>query len=109
MSRGKGQGAGQCCPTYWSESPGYDSRRSTGGRCSPSKELRACGPNQGSGQDNQNALLQILNAIVLKASNRPAESLNSRVKMTRVRTRGFRNGAVFQCNLLPSWWAESLF
>lgn len=33
----------------------------------------------------------ILNAVVLKASNGPAESLNSRIKMIKVRARGFRN------------------
>ena len=33
----------------------------------------------------------ILNAIVLKVSNGPAESLNSRIKMIKVRSRGFRN------------------
>jgi len=33
----------------------------------------------------------ILNAIVLKVSNGPAEALNSRIKMIKVRSRGFRN------------------
>ncbi len=33
----------------------------------------------------------ILNAIVLKASNGPAEGLNSRIKMLKSRSRGFRN------------------
>lgn len=33
----------------------------------------------------------ILNAIVLKVSNGPAEGLNSRIKMIKVRSRGFRN------------------
>ncbi len=33
----------------------------------------------------------ILNAVVLKVSNGPAESLNSRIKMIKVRSRGFRN------------------
>jgi len=33
----------------------------------------------------------ILNAIVLDVSNGPAESLNSRIKMIKVRSRGFRN------------------
>jgi transposase len=33
----------------------------------------------------------ILNAIVLQVSNGPAESLNSRIKMIKVRSRGFRN------------------
>nr|VFJ61773.1 MAG: transposase [Candidatus Kentron sp. FW] len=33
----------------------------------------------------------ILNAIVLKVSNGPAEGLNSRIKALKVRGRGFRN------------------
>jgi len=33
----------------------------------------------------------ILNAIVLKVSNGPAEGLNSKIKMIKVRSRGFRN------------------
>ena len=33
----------------------------------------------------------ILNAIVLKVSNGPAEGLNSQTKMIKVRSRGFRN------------------
>lgn len=33
----------------------------------------------------------IVNAIVLKVSNGPAEGLNSRIKMIKVRSRGFRN------------------
>ncbi len=33
----------------------------------------------------------ILNAIILKASNGPAESINSRIKTIKVRCRGFRN------------------
>jgi transposase len=33
----------------------------------------------------------ILNAVVLKVSNGPAESLNSRIKMIKIRSRGFRN------------------
>jgi len=33
----------------------------------------------------------ILNAIELKVSNGPAESINSRIKMIKVRSRGFRN------------------
>ncbi len=37
----------------------------------------------------------ILNAVVLKVSNGPAEGLNSRIKMIKVRSRGFRNKARF--------------
>jgi len=33
----------------------------------------------------------ILNAVVLKVSNGPAEGLNSRIKLIKVRSRGFRN------------------
>ena len=33
----------------------------------------------------------ILNAIILKVSNGPAEGINSRIKMLKVRSRGFRN------------------
>jgi len=33
----------------------------------------------------------ILNAIVLKVRNGPAEGLNSRIKMIKVRSRGFHN------------------
>lgn len=33
----------------------------------------------------------ILNAIVLRVSNGPAEGINSRIKMIKVRSRGFRN------------------
>lgn len=37
----------------------------------------------------------ILNAIVLKVSNGPAESINSRIKTIKVRCRGFRNKTRF--------------
>lgn len=37
----------------------------------------------------------ILNAIVLKVSNGPAESINSRIKTIKARSRGFRNKARF--------------
>ena len=37
----------------------------------------------------------ILNAIVLKVSNGPAEGLNSRIKMIKIRSRGFRSKARF--------------
>ena len=33
----------------------------------------------------------ILNAIILKVSNGPAEAINSRIKTIKVRSRGFRN------------------
>nr|VFK02430.1 MAG: Transposase [Candidatus Kentron sp. LFY] len=33
----------------------------------------------------------ILNAVVLKVTNGPAEGINSRIKMIKVRSRGFRN------------------
>ena len=39
----------------------------------------------------KNHLWGIINAIVLKATNGPAEGLNSRIKTIKVRSRGFRN------------------
>ena len=39
----------------------------------------------------RNHLWGIINAIVLKVSNGPAEGLNSRIKTIKVRSRGFRN------------------
>ena len=33
----------------------------------------------------------IINAILLKVSNGPAESINSRIKTVKIRSRGFRN------------------
>ena len=39
----------------------------------------------------KNHLWGILNAIILKASNGPAESINSRIKTIKIRARGFRN------------------
>lgn len=33
----------------------------------------------------------ILNAVILKVSNGPAESINSRIRMIKIRSRGFRN------------------
>ncbi len=38
----------------------------------------------------------ILNAIILEANNGGAESINSRIKMIKVRSRGFRNKARFR-------------
>ncbi|WP_241086615.1 transposase [Candidatus Vondammii sp. HM_W22] len=35
-------------------------------------------------------LWEILNAVVLEVSNGPAEGLNSRIKMIKVRSRGLR-------------------
>ena len=43
----------------------------------------------------KNHLWGIINAIILKVSNRPAESINSRIKTIKVRSRGFRNNARF--------------
>ena len=40
---------------------------------------------------NKEHLWGILNAVVLKADNAVAESINSRIKMVKVRARGFRN------------------
>ena len=33
----------------------------------------------------------IVNAIILRATNGPAEGINSRIKTVKVRSRGFRN------------------
>jgi transposase len=44
----------------------------------------------------KNHLWGILNAIVLKANNGLAESLNSRIKMIKIRSRGFRNKERFR-------------
>lgn len=33
----------------------------------------------------------IVNAVILRATNGPAERLNSRIKTVKVRSRGFRN------------------
>jgi hypothetical protein len=43
------------------------------------------------GSNHQETPMGILNAIVLKVSNGPAEGINSRIKMIKVRSRGFRN------------------
>ena len=37
----------------------------------------------------------LINAIILKVSNGPAESINSRIKTVKVRSRGFRNNERF--------------
>lgn len=39
----------------------------------------------------KNHLWGILNAVILKVSNGPVESINSRIKTGKVRGRGFRN------------------
>ena len=39
----------------------------------------------------RNHLWGILNTTVLKVANVPAEGINSRIKMVKVRSRGFRN------------------
>lgn len=36
-------------------------------------------------------LWDIVNAIILRATNGPAEGVNSRIKTVKVRSRGFRN------------------
>ena len=36
-------------------------------------------------------LCGIVNAIILRATNGPAEGINSRIKTVKVRSRGFRN------------------
>ena len=39
----------------------------------------------------KNHLWGILNTVILKVSNGPAENINSRIKTVKVRSRGFRN------------------
>ncbi len=39
----------------------------------------------------KNHLWGIINAVILKVSNGPAESINSRIKTVKIRARGFRN------------------
>ena len=41
----------------------------------------------------------IINAVVLKVSNGPAESLNSRIRMIKVKNRGYRNKQRFITNI----------
>ncbi len=41
----------------------------------------------------------IINAVVLKVSNGPAESLNSRIKMIKVKSRGYRNKERFMTDI----------
>ncbi len=48
-------------------------------------------PMKKAAQTVKNHLYGILNAIILKVSNGPAESINSRIKTIKVRARGFRN------------------
>ena len=38
----------------------------------------------------------ILNAVVLKVTNGPAEGMNSRIQLIKARRRGFRNRANFR-------------
>ncbi len=53
------------------------------------------GANQESVGTIKDHLWGILNAVVLEISNGPAEDLNSRIKMIKVRSRGFRNKKQF--------------
>ena len=48
-------------------------------------------PMKKAAQTIKNHLWGIINAIILKVSNGPAEGLNSRIKTIKVRSRGFRN------------------
>ena len=51
----------------------------------------------------------ILNAIVLKVSNGPAEGINSRIKAIKVRSHGFRNKERFANAIyFPPWRTRSL-
>lgn len=42
----------------------------------------------------------ILNAVVLRATNGPAEGINSRIQMVKARSRGFRNHDRFVAAIL---------
>jgi len=44
-------------------------------------------------------LCGIINAVVLKVSNGPAKSLNSRIRMIKVKSRGYRNKQRFIANI----------
>ena len=52
--------------------------------------LRARARPQGR-RDGPRPPVGILNAVVLQATNGPAESINSRIQMVKARTRGYRN------------------
>ncbi len=74
------EGSAQCCPACGEVSPGYDSRRRSW------RHLDTC-----QYKTIKKHLWGILNAVILKVSNGLAEGLNSRIKMIKVRSRGFRN------------------
>ena len=51
----------------------------------------------------------IVNAIILRATNGPAEGINSRIKTVKVRSRGFRNRERFaNATLYPPRWPRPL-
>ena len=57
-------------------------------------------PMKAAGKTIKNHLWGTINAIILDASNGPAEGLNSRIKTIKVRSRGFSNKhSVCQCHL----------
>ena len=51
----------------------------------------SAGTGQSRRQNHQKHPWGILNAIILKVSNGPAEGIHSRIKTIKVRSRGFRN------------------
>lgn len=61
--------------------------------CSSSKSLD---PIKKAAKTIKSPLWGILNAVILRANNGLAESINNRIKMGKVRSRGFRNKERFR-------------
>ncbi len=57
-------------------------------------------------------LWDIVNAVILRATNGPAEGINSRIKTVKVRSRGFRNrkvmGRVILDALIGQKWVSQV-
>ena len=49
------------------------------------------GPGRVDRRNDPETPLGIVNAVILRATNGPAEGINSRIKTVKVRSRGFRN------------------
>jgi hypothetical protein len=78
---------GQYFATLEGSSPDRVGRSPYGCRLGPVKKVA---------QTIKKHLSGIINAIVMKVDNGGAESINSRIKMIKVRSRGFRNKARFR-------------
>lgn len=66
-------------------------------------------PRQKRSQDDQGVPVDSMSVIVLKDAIGLADALNSRLKMIKIRSRGFRNQRTcFQCNLPLPWRLGSL-